>query len=123
MAKCKQTRSLSDGTCAEARDIVWRETTVSSFLCKFTSSSSKVFMVQYRINDGLRRKADWKVPLVTDLCKRMIDVKFIRFMGNVTVKDVIRKHLTDFMQQARRWREPVTAMRDGLSGAWRRRLS
>lgn len=56
MAKLKLTKTLIDGTRAEARDIELRDTIVPGFLCKVTPSGSKVFMVQYRTNDGLRRK-------------------------------------------------------------------
>lgn len=56
MAKLKLTKTLIDCTRAEARDIELRDTIVPGFLCKITPAGSKVFMVQYRTNDGLRRK-------------------------------------------------------------------
>lgn len=56
MAKLKLTKTLIDSTKAEAKDIELRDTIVPGFLCKVTPAGSKVFMVQYRTNAGLKRK-------------------------------------------------------------------
>lgn len=56
MAKLKLTKTLIDGTKSGTKDIELRDTIVPGFLCKVTPAGSKVFMVQYRTNDGLKRK-------------------------------------------------------------------
>ncbi|MDB6045689.1 MAG: integrase [Gammaproteobacteria bacterium] len=56
MAKLKLTKAVVEAAQPSGREQELRDTTVPGFLCKVTPTGRKVFMVQYRTNDGTRRK-------------------------------------------------------------------
>jgi integrase len=56
MAKLKLTKSAVIAAQPSDREHELRDTATPGFLCKVTPAGRKVFMVQYRTNDGTRRK-------------------------------------------------------------------
>ena len=56
MAKIKLTKSVVDGTAFGAKEYELRDTAVPGFLLKVRPAGRKIFMLQYRTNDGERRK-------------------------------------------------------------------
>jgi Arm DNA-binding domain len=56
MAKVKLTKSVVNAAQPRSADYELRDIVVPGFLCKVTPQGSKVFMVQYRTDSGLRRK-------------------------------------------------------------------
>lgn len=56
MAKLKLTKSVVAAAQPSNREQELRDTIVPGFLCKVTPAGRKVFMLQYRTNDGTRRK-------------------------------------------------------------------
>ncbi len=56
MTKIKLTKSVVDAAKAQTSDVELRDTIVPGFLCKVTPTGCKVFMLQYRMNSGMRRK-------------------------------------------------------------------
>lgn len=56
MAKIKLTKTAVESAVPTEKDYELRDTVVPGFLCKVTAQGRKIFMLQYRTNQGQRRK-------------------------------------------------------------------
>jgi len=56
VAKIKLTKTAVESAVPTEKDYELRDTIVPGFLCKVTAQGRKIFMLQYRTNQGQRRK-------------------------------------------------------------------